>query len=110
MSSHIIQGIVFLGTPHNASATAEVAVVLENIVSLWYDGDRRSECLKAIHRNAAGLADIAQAFLSRLTDLTVISFYEELPTSPMDIIVSQNSMMVEAYTHPSRLSIAPQQH
>ncbi|KAF7192824.1 Protein SERAC1 [Pseudocercospora fuligena] len=86
-----LRGVVFLGTPHHGSELADPSAVLGNIVSVSYEGTLRTKQLKNMRRNAHRLVELNRDFQESVGTLEVVSFYEAVPTAPLNTIIIDRS-------------------
>lgn len=70
-------GIIFLGTPHSGSASADLATTLTKVVNtVTLSRAFRRDLIKELKRDARVLRDISKQCIMRLKGLRVVSFYE----------------------------------
>lgn len=89
------KGVVFLGTPHRGSATADPAKVFGNILNVaWHASGGgifrrgvKTNLLRALSQNSSELMGIADDFTQRASSLSIATFYEQSVTEPLGSVV-----------------------
>jgi hypothetical protein len=89
------KGVVFLGTPHRGSASADLGKILGNIANLAlqvggvfrFSGGVHTTLLKDLVQNSRELMRIADDFAHRASALRITSFYETAATPPFKNLV-----------------------
>lgn len=93
-----IVGIVFLGTPHRGSQTANIAVVLGSILNVCRKAvsagtlvrGARTDLLDHLSYDSQKLQDLFLSSQNRLNKLAIVSFHETYATPPSPILVSED--------------------
>ncbi|EKG09964.1 hypothetical protein MPH_12926 [Macrophomina phaseolina MS6] len=101
------KGVVFLGTPHRGSATADPAKVFGNILNVaWHASGGglfrrgvKTNLLRALSQNSSELMGIADDFTQRASSLSIATFYEQSVTEPLGSVVVEQSSAVIGVTH-----------
>ncbi|TGJ72003.1 hypothetical protein EYR41_003922 [Orbilia oligospora] len=95
------KGVIFLGTPHRGSATAEIAKTVANFVnkpSIYlgvglFAGDIRTDLLEDLAYDSPKLTSISKTFQERAAVLMIYSFYESEKISGQ-VIVNRSSAIL----------------
>lgn len=93
-----IVGVAFLGTPHRGSEIASFANVMGTIINAFMAtatvGVRpravRADLLDHLSSHSNELQDLIMAARWRFQNLSVVSFHELSPTSPLSSLVSRS--------------------
>lgn len=91
------KGVVFLGTPHRGSASADLPTLFGNIANVaWsvsgashFRGGVNTALLRSLAQNSAELNTIGETFTLRAAALKIYTFYELNITQPVGTVVSQ---------------------
>jgi cell division FtsZ-interacting protein ZapD len=67
------KAVVFFGTPHGGSDLASLSRVLRNIFDVCTLGSVRADLLKNLERRSAELAEIAEQFVERASQLKIVT-------------------------------------
>lgn len=89
------KGVVFLGTPHRGSATADPAKVFGDILNVaWHASGGglfrrgvKTNLLRALSQNSSELNGIADDFTERASSFSIATFYEQNVTEPLGSVV-----------------------
>jgi hypothetical protein len=90
-----IKGVIFLGTPHRGSRSANLGKTLGSIVNLalqasnilQFSGGVPTKLLEDLAENSRELMRVADDFAQRAPALRIVSFYETNPTPPSKDVV-----------------------
>jgi hypothetical protein len=84
-----VTGIIFFGTPHRGSGTANLGNLVGTMVntflkaaSAWQTKTIRTDLLRHLESDSKALQGLAESVRNRLGSLQVVSFYETEPESP----------------------------
>jgi hypothetical protein len=70
------KSVIFFGTPHSGSDVARLTRVLRNIFNFSTLGSVRADLLKNLERKSVELAEIAEQFVERASQLKIVTVYE----------------------------------
>src|SRR5207248_1229658 len=68
-------GVLFLGTPHQGSTTADIGMILARVARMCFQRPS-TQMLEILKRDSPALSDLARQFSFVLPYLNVVSFYE----------------------------------
>ncbi|KAK7997595.1 hypothetical protein PG989_005635 [Apiospora arundinis] len=91
-----VNGVIFLGTPHQGSKIADVGTVVGMIINLCSASPTiRTDLLDILKYDSAVLHQLSVSVRQRLEDLDVVTFYETAPTPPLrSLIVEESSACI----------------
>jgi ankyrin repeat domain-containing protein 50 len=89
------KGVIFLGTPHRGSASADLAALLGNIANAaWFAsgahrlrGGVSTSLLRTLNSNSNELNGIGEMFTQRASALSIETFFETYTTQPVGTVV-----------------------
>ncbi|KAI0868248.1 ribonuclease-like protein p/mrp subunit [Hypoxylon argillaceum] len=90
-------GVLFFGTPHQGSGTANLGIFAQRIVDVLLPSrvvDTQSQLLDALKENSEVLQEITDNFVPLMKDLRVYFFWEQEKTDlgyKLDYVVTENS-------------------
>lgn len=87
-----VQGVAFLGTPHNGSGIASCISCIEHtkIAKLWTLGKARDELVKTLKKDDKKLFEYAKAFRERGGELKKICSFYEGEKMPFGFVVREH--------------------
>lgn len=106
-----VVGIVFLGTPHQGSNCANLAMAIGGMLNANPLATRSTSAvvkagdLKLLTYNSGPLQDLILSARHRLQNLMVVSFYETEPTPPLNSLVSGCPLLCFRTVNPSPHSL-----
>lgn len=78
-----VSGVVFLGCPHRGSRMVSHARLLTRIINAaTLSAGARSDLVDMLQLSSTSLEAISQRSMYPLKSLSIVSFYEQLPTGP----------------------------
>jgi len=86
-----VKGVIFFGTPHRGSASADLPTIVLNVLNAM---GGRDDLIKYLQRSSKELAEIAVTSCEQLQDLKVISAYETEGMPPIGVSYSTSMIFL----------------
>ncbi|KAI1468752.1 uncharacterized protein F4812DRAFT_470599 [Daldinia caldariorum] len=83
-----VQGVAFLGTPHQGSEAANWAQILANMLDVMsFNSNMNTALLENLQEQSDVLFKISESFVDRCDKLQIVSFYETRELSGTNVVV-----------------------